>query len=63
MPSDHETNFGWWVDKPERPSRPAAFTGVKRHSRKADFVWRNLVTIVLLMFAFILAMVYLAKHL
>jgi hypothetical protein len=63
MSQEHETNFGWWIDKPERPSRPASFTGQKSQVRKSDFVWRHLVLIVLLMFGFVLAMVYLAKHL
>jgi hypothetical protein len=63
MKSDHETNFGWWVDKPERPERPSAFAPVGRHMpRKSNFVWRHLVLIVVLAMALILSVVMLAAH-
>jgi hypothetical protein len=63
MADHHETRYSEWHDKPERPSRPASFTGRKRPAPVSNFVWRHLLLIVLLMFAFVLSLVYLAKHL
>lgn len=63
MKSDHETNFGWWVDRPERPERPSAFAPIARPaSQKSNFVWRHLVLIVVLALALILSVVMLAAH-
>ena len=63
MNSDHETNIGWWADRPERPERPSAFAPIARPApRKSDFVWRHLVLIVVLALALILSVVMLAAH-
>lgn len=62
MNSDHETNFGYWVDKPDRPERPSAFAPIGRAPRKSDFVWRHLVLIVVLALTLILSVVMLAAH-
>jgi len=63
MKSDHETNAGWWVDRPERPDRPSAFAPIGRaEPQKSDFVWRHLVLIVVLALALILSVVMLATH-
>lgn len=63
MNNDHETNFGWWTDRPDRPERPSKFAPMGRPApRKADFVWRHLVLIVVLALTLILSVVMLAAR-
>lgn len=53
MESDHDTNLGWWTDKPERPTRSSSFAPI--HSRpvpKAEPVWLKAAVVVTIMVVF-----------
>lgn len=63
MNSEHETGFVEWIDKPERATRPSSFDGLQAPPRRrSGGVWRNIILIVLLMFALIFSGVMLLRH-
>ncbi|MDM0109057.1 hypothetical protein QTH97_29235 [Variovorax sp. J22R24] len=53
--SDSDTNFGWWVDKPDRQERPTTFHAPlgNEPGPQGGFSWGTALLIVLLMIAFI----------
>jgi hypothetical protein len=58
---EHETNTGWWTEKPDRQERPSSYAALGSTGRRAvrsDRVWLRAVAIVALMF--VLACVILA---
>lgn len=54
---DSDTNFGWWVDKPDREERPTTFHAplnwASRPPESSGFSWSTALLIVLLMTAFV----------
>ena len=51
---EHETNTGWWTEKPDRQERPSSYAplGTKRsHGNRAEFVWLRVAVIVALVIA------------
>ncbi len=66
-PSPHEkdwdTNFGWWIDKPEREARPAARVRTYEPSpRRGDRVWAEAALVVGLVLALVLSLISLASR-
>jgi hypothetical protein len=60
---EHETNTGWWTDKPERPDRPSSYVPLGRtfHARRdGGGVWGKSLLVIALMVSFGWAMVRLA---
>ncbi len=50
---DHETNFGWWTDKPVREDRGTAFAPLHSPRRENDEpVWIKAAVILTIMFVF-----------
>ena len=51
---EHETNTGWWTEKPDRQDRPSSFaqlgTGPSRSAR-SERVWLKAVLMIALMAA------------
>jgi len=59
---DHDTNFGWWTDKPDRKARPSSFapiSGPYRRRRK-ERVWIKSALFIGLMVAFGWSLLHLA---
>lgn len=51
---DHETNTGWWTEKPDRLDRPSSYSrlsGGSRPSGRAQHVWLSAALVVGLMVA------------
>lgn len=60
MNDDTQTNFGWWTDKPERPTRASSLTTRSAplyHSRREPSVWKEAALIVALVLALGVALV------
>jgi hypothetical protein len=52
MKDDHDTNLGWWTDKPDREIRPSSFAPISGpHRRHRDRIWLKSAVIVALMVA------------
>lgn len=52
MNDDHDTNFGWWTDKPARDIRPSSYAPISGPYRKRrERIWLKSAAIVLLMVA------------
>lgn len=66
-PSPHEkdwdTNFGWWIDKPQRDARPAIRFHTHEASRpRRDRVWAEAALVVGLVLALVLSLISLATR-
>lgn len=66
-PSPHEkdwdTNFGWWIDKPQREARPAArFRTHDVNPPRRDRVWAEAALVVGLVLALVLSLISLATR-
>ena len=67
-PSPHEkdwdTNFGWWIDKPQREARPAARFRTYEPSQppRRDRVWGEAALVVGLALALVLSLISLATR-
>ena len=66
-PSPHEkdwdTNFGWWIDKPQREARPAArFRPHETNRPRRDRVWGEAALVVGLVLALVLSLISLATR-
>lgn len=66
-PSPHEkdwdTNFGWWIDKPQREARPTARFRTYEPSRpRRDRVWGEAALVVGLVLALVLSLISLANR-
>ena len=52
MKDDHETNFGWWTDKPDRKMRPSSYEPISGPFRgPQEHIWLKSAVIVALMVA------------
>jgi hypothetical protein len=52
MKDDHETNFGWWTDKPDRKMRPSSYEPISGPFRgPREHIWLKSAVIVALMVA------------
>ncbi|MGJ7522945.1 hypothetical protein ACSFA0_20835 [Variovorax sp. LT1P1] len=66
-PSPHEkdwdTNFGWWIDKPQREARPATrFRTHDANPPRRDRVWAEAALVVGLVLALVLSLISLATR-
>ena len=66
-PSPHEkdwdTNFGWWIDKPQREAPPAArFRTHETNRPRSDRVWGEAALVVGLVLALVLSLISLATR-
>jgi hypothetical protein len=66
-PSPHEkdwdTNFGWWIDKPQREARPAArFRPDAPSQPRRDRVWSEAALVVGVALALVLSLISLATR-
>ena len=54
MKDGHDTNLGWWVDKPDREPRPSSFAPISGpfRRRRAERAWFKAALIVALMVGF-----------
>ena len=51
---EHETNTGWWIEKPERPDRPSSYAplgGSSPARRRRGGVWMKALLVISLMVA------------
>ena len=60
MNQETDTNFGWWTEKPDRPTTQSALL----HSRSASLdhrtngrVWKTAALVVALMFALLISLI------
>ncbi|MBT2301205.1 hypothetical protein J7E70_12110 [Variovorax paradoxus] len=52
MNDDHDTNLGWWTEKPDREIRASSFTPISGpFRRRRERVWVKSTVIVALMLA------------
>ena len=52
---EHETNTGWWTEKPDRQDRPssyAALSGARGQVGRAERVWLRAIVVIALMVTF-----------
>jgi len=51
MKDEHDTNLGWWTDRPDREPRASSFSPISGpfRRRKAERVWTKAALIVALM--------------
>ncbi|MDR6538961.1 hypothetical protein [Variovorax soli] len=51
MKDEHDTNTGWWTDRPDREPRASSFSPISGpfRRRKAERVWTKAALIVALM--------------
>ena len=66
-PSPHEkdwdTNFGWWIDKPQREARPATrFRTHDANQPRRERVWAEAALVVGLVLALVLSLISLATR-
>lgn len=60
---DWDTNFGWWIDKPDREARPAARLRTDEPCRpRPDRVWGEAALVVGLVLALLLSLISLATR-
>ncbi|GAA4336207.1 hypothetical protein GCM10023165_13250 [Variovorax defluvii] len=62
--NDHDTNTGWWTEKPDRPERPSTFASLGNSSCRrpeAERVWSRAALVVALMVSLGWAVVRLAS--
>lgn len=60
---DWDTNFGWWIDKPQREARSTARVRTYEPSpRRGDRVWVKAALVVGLMLALVLSLISLASR-
>jgi len=53
MQNDHDTNLGWWTDKPERAERNTSFSPIHGPLKeKSEPVWVRASVVVTIMFVF-----------
>ncbi|MDM0044266.1 hypothetical protein QTH91_07225 [Variovorax dokdonensis] len=53
MDKEHETNFGWWTDKPVREDRGTSFAPLSTPRKAPDEpVWIKAAVILTIMFVF-----------
>ena len=58
MEKEHDTNLGWWTDKPEREDRDTFFAPMRSPlNEREGSVWLKAVVIVTIMIVFGLSLV------
>jgi len=65
MQDAHDTNMGWWTDKPDRPERRDRNTGfapLRVNSAREERVWAKATVVVAIMIAFGLSLLRLASQ-
>ncbi len=61
MDNDHDTNLGWWTDKPERHDRNTDFAPMRGPlKQKEEPVWIKGAVVITIMLVFSLSLVKLA---
>jgi hypothetical protein len=65
MNDEHDTNLGWWTDRPDREPRASSFTPISGpfHRRKPERVWVKALLITALMVGFGWSLLNLARAL